>query len=209
MRNDHSHYLVYGACSFIIVNMTKKGNVHLIFLPKPLQAFPSHGFFKCTLHAIPIVRGIPQDTMSCEYQPRLFTSVYWCKAILNKPVLFRSFPPVMLSVSYTEMKHTIICRVPACSCQRKYKYIIDWLEEQKTHYSSKNQLTEHVTLTKTWHGSLLEHKTWFQQGHHIPHLNLHHHRTILYLANLVHDYHCSIIVEDFPSNVITWAPKII
>lgn len=107
-----SIYLVYGACSFIVMDVAVKRNIHFVFLPKSLQTFPSHGLFKCALQPIPVVGGIPEHPMGNKDQPRLLLPIHRCKAFLNEPVLFRPLPPVMFAVSYTEVKHAIICRVP-------------------------------------------------------------------------------------------------
>lgn len=108
-------YLVYGTRSFIVMNMAIKCYINLVLLPKPLQAFPSHRFFKWTLHAIPVIRRIAKDPMSRKNQPRLFPPIYWCKAFLDESVLFWSFPPVMFTVCYAETEHTVIGWIPTYS----------------------------------------------------------------------------------------------
>ena len=108
-------YLVYGAWPFIVMNMAIKCYIDLVFLPKLLQAFPSHGLFKWALHTIPVIRGIAKDSMSSKNQPWLFPPIYGCKALLNEPILFRSLSPVMFTVGYAETEHTIICWIPTNS----------------------------------------------------------------------------------------------
>jgi len=52
--------------------------------------------------------------MSHKNQPGLFLSIYCCKTMLNELVLCCSFSPIMFTVSYAEVKHAIIRRVPTC-----------------------------------------------------------------------------------------------
>lgn len=97
-------YLVDWAWPFIVMDMAVEGNVNLVLLPKFLQTIPSHRLFICALLAVPVIRWISKDTMSGKDQPRLPMSIYRCKALLNKPVLFWSFSPVVFTVSYAEVK---------------------------------------------------------------------------------------------------------
>lgn len=125
-------YLINGACPFVVMDMAIKSNIYFVSLPKFLQTFPSHGLFKWPFRPIVKVRGISKHTMSSKDQPRLFLSVYCCKAMLNEFVLFRSFPPIMFSVSYTEAKHAIIRGIPGNS-------------ESHLFYYSDNKIWKHNT----------------------------------------------------------------
>lgn len=125
-------YLVDGACPFIVMDMAVKCNVYLVLLPKFLQAFPSHRLFKCTPLTIPFVRRITKDTMSCKDQPRLLLSIHRCKTILDELVLLCSLPPVMFCVSYTKVKHSVICRIPVHLSKKLTKILGNTSLKQKT-----------------------------------------------------------------------------
>ncbi len=134
------------------MDMAIKSKVHLVLLPKLLQAFPSHGLFKWAFQAIIRGRGIPKDTMSSEDQPWLFLSICWSKAMLNEFVLFWSFPPIMLTVSYTKAKHAIIRGVPCI--------FIDFIWElDKTAYK-RNCSTEKKATLKTMDQADLLDQLW-------------------------------------------------
>ena len=90
--------------------MTIECNVHFVLLPKLLQAILSHRLPKWAI--LPIRGGITKNTMGCKDQPWLFLPISWCKTFLYKFVLFRSLPPIMFTVSYTEVEHAIIRWIP-------------------------------------------------------------------------------------------------
>lgn len=94
--------------------MAKKCYIHLVFFPKLLQAFPSQELFMVS-QGIVEIRRIAKDAMSCKNQPWLFPSVSRCKAFLNELVLFCSLPPVIFTVCYAKVEHSIVCRIPRCS----------------------------------------------------------------------------------------------
>ena len=90
--------------------MTIECNVHFVLLPELLQALPSHRLPKWAI--LPIIGGITKNTMSCKNQPWLFLPISWCKTFLYKLVLIRALPPIMFTISYTEVEHAIIRWIP-------------------------------------------------------------------------------------------------
>jgi hypothetical protein len=90
--------------------------------------------------------------------------------MLNEFVLFRSFSPIVFSVSYAEAEHAIIRRIPEKSKSRSF-------------YNLKSSIYIIVTTNSFWifhktqHTKTLlcfqlERKTWSQPKHHTRHLNL-------------------------------------
>lgn len=105
-------YLVDGARSLIVVNMTIESYIDLILLPEFLKALSPHWFLEGSLDAIEFCRWITNDPMCEEDEPWLFLSVGWRQAVLNESILLRPRSPILLSVRYAEAEHTIISWIP-------------------------------------------------------------------------------------------------
>lgn len=105
-------YLINWTCSFVVMDMAIEGNINPILLPEILKAFPSHRLLKWALRCIPVIGRVAEHTMSSEYQPRLFLSICWCKALLYESVLFWPLSPVMFCISYTKPEQSIIRWIP-------------------------------------------------------------------------------------------------
>ena len=106
-------YLVYWACSFIVMDMSIQGYINLILLPEILKVLPSHWFFKRAFHCIEPWRRIAKYPVCKKYQPWLFLSVNRCQALFNEFILLCSFSPIKFCVSYAESEHAIVNWVPS------------------------------------------------------------------------------------------------
>ena len=87
-------YLIDRAGPFIVVDMTKEGNVNLVLLPELLKVISSHGLSKRPFIRVRFIRGITEYTMSQEDQPGLFLSINCRQAVFNELILLRAFSPV-------------------------------------------------------------------------------------------------------------------